>query len=127
MARDCAVPGLVRRYRPSIGAVLGATVLAGVALALLPHPEQYSIQEAARQPDAQAHYVLGQMYAAGITVRKDPVRAHMWLSVAADGGHDEAARLRDTLALRMTRRDILQASRMTRKRHGDPTFLSVSQ
>ena len=51
----------------------------------------------------------GQMYAAGIAVRKDPIRAHMWLSVAAIRGHEGAARLRDTLALSMTRRDIFRA------------------
>jgi TPR repeat protein len=56
------------------------------------------IQRAADQGFARAQWDIGMLYAQGNNVRKDPIAAHAWLSLAADGGHKPARRARDDLA-----------------------------
>lgn len=52
--------------------------------------------------DADAQYYLGTLYAEGLGVSRDAVRAHAWLSCAAKGGRGErAAELRERLAAQM--------------------------
>lgn len=61
--------------------------------------------------DADAQYMLGRMYEAGSGTLQDFVEAHKWYNLAAAAGHRHAATARDTLAGRMTAKQIAQAQR----------------
>jgi len=65
--------------------------------------------KAADQGNANAQFVLGEMYRTGEGVRKDPVQAHVWFNLAAIRGRKDAAEARDSLARKMTSRQIAQA------------------
>ena len=69
--------------------------------------------------DARAQLNLGTMYFDGEGVSKSNVNAHMWLNLSAarlpasDGGErDQAARLRDAMAKKMTPAEIDQAQKL---------------
>lgn len=98
------------RYRPPDRDCAAGAVLAIVPVALLPAPEALRVQEAARQGGPATRDVLGPGVAQGIRVRQNPVRATLWLRVAAADGHEHTAVLRDTLAEQSTLRDLVQSS-----------------
>lgn len=56
----------------------------------------------------------GLEYCAGANDEYDLVEAHMWLSIAAMRGSDDAKRLRVEIATEMTRREITSAQRKAR-------------
>ncbi len=66
----------------------------------------------AKAGDADAQYYLGTLYAEGLGVSRDDVRAHAWLTCAAQGADEgPAAKLRDRLAARMPRAQVDAARR----------------
>jgi len=69
------------------------------------------LEQPANQGDARAQRLLGLMYRDGQGVSPDPVRAYMWLDLAAANGQDAAAGERDSLAQRMTADQKAQAQR----------------
>jgi len=66
-------------------------------------------RKAAEQGDAVSQFRIGQAYALGLGVARDDVFAHMWLSLAAAGGFDEAKKARDELASGMTATELARA------------------
>jgi hypothetical protein len=69
------------------------------------------------QVDTAAQTTLGLMYAAGRSVPRDYVQAHMWLNLAASGASDAKTRdiavtARDEAAATMTPAQIAEAQRM---------------
>ena len=71
-------------------------------------------RRAADQGDARAQNNLGILYSEGQGVTTDYVSAHKWLNLAATQGHEDARRLRDTIAARMSTEEILEAQRAAR-------------
>jgi TPR repeat protein len=67
---------------------------------------------AAEQGHAHAQGDLGVMYYKGWGVPKDYVLAYMWFILAAAQGDEEAVKLRDIVAGRMTPAQIAEAQRM---------------
>lgn len=66
---------------------------------------------AADQGDSDAQHNLGYLYAGGRGVGQDFIQGHMWYNIAAAHGSAGAAGKRDTLAGRMTNRQIAEAER----------------
>ncbi|MFC5512579.1 tetratricopeptide repeat protein [Massilia jejuensis] len=56
-------------------------------------------EQAAEQGHALAQYNLGGMYGSGLGVARDPVRAYMWMLLAAEAG-DSAANVNKTIVAR---------------------------
>ena len=69
----------------------------------------------AEQGDASAQTNLGVMYAAGLGVPQDYVSAHMWFNLAAATGDEEARKVRELVAARMTREQIAEAQARARE------------
>ena len=64
----------------------------------------------AEQGDAKAQFNLGLMYAKGIGVAQDYVKAHMWWNIATiDRGSENATLYRDDIAKKMTAAQIEKA------------------
>jgi hypothetical protein len=63
--------------------------------------------------------MLGTLYATGQGVGKDPVQAHMWLTLAGSQGNEaarqNALRTRDLLAEQMTPAQIREAEKLARE------------
>ncbi len=66
----------------------------------------------AERGDNRSQYWLGIMYFEGKGVPEDLVRAHMWLSLAAQGGNRGARIGRDGIADRMSAAEIAEAERL---------------
>lgn len=66
-------------------------------------------EAAAKKGDTASQYMLGDMYAQGLTVPASYVDAHMWYNIAAIWGHDRAALARTRLEPRMTGHQIAAA------------------
>jgi TPR repeat protein len=66
---------------------------------------------AADQGDSDAQHNLGYLYAGGRGVGQDFIQGHMWYNIAAAHSSTGAAGKRDTLAGRMTNRQIAEAER----------------
>ncbi len=81
--------------------------------------------KAAEQGDAEAQYNLGLMYATGIGVREDHVKAYKWLVLAWVGTSDAknldrvkwkiAKRLRERLQGNMTEEQLAEGERLASK------------
>ena len=74
----------------------------------------------AEEGDAFAQYNLGLIYAAGLGVPRDDVRAHMWFSLAAPhfssgAGHDAVVNNRGVVAKRMSPAQIAEARKLARE------------
>ena len=67
---------------------------------------------AAEQGNAIAQGKLGVMYALGDGVIRDNVYAHMWGNLGASNGNKNGAKLRDSVAKRMTPADVSKAQRL---------------
>lgn len=75
----------------------------------------------AAQGDAEAQFILGDMYANGQGVVQDFVQAHKWYNLAAAHGARGAARVRDDLAARMTAEQVAEAQKLAREwKPGEP-------
>jgi hypothetical protein len=64
--------------------------------------------------DADAMFILGDMYANGQGVTQDPVQAHKWYNLATAHGAKGAAQVRDQLAARMTAVQVADAQGLAR-------------
>ncbi len=69
----------------------------------------------ADQGFASAQNNLAKMYRRGEGVPQDDVLAHLWWSLAAAQGHENARRARDRLAARMTRAQVADTQRLARE------------
>ncbi len=99
------------------------------ALGLIYHnslgvPQDYGeaarwFRKAADQGHSLAQFTLGAMYNVGQSVPQDYVMAHMWINLAASSatGDDQKqyARERDTIAAKMTPRQVAEAQRLARE------------
>jgi TPR repeat protein len=77
---------------------------------------------AADQGDAAAQGMLGVMYVHGEGVPQDYVQAHMWLNLAASRypasgkvARDDAVKVRDQIASKMTPEQIAEAQKLARE------------
>ena len=61
-----------------------------------------------------AQHGLARLYETGLGVPQSHVMAHVWYSLAASHGHELAARHRDAVAERMTRKQRAKAERISR-------------
>ncbi|MBT4890338.1 MAG: hypothetical protein HON65_12375 [Rhodospirillales bacterium] len=68
-------------------------------------------EKAANQMNSFAQYKLGLLHLKGSGVPKDIVLAHMWLDLAASNGNTSAKKVRDTLASKMSRENLLEAQK----------------
>ncbi len=71
--------------------------------------------KAAAQGYAKAQSNLAIMYANGQGVPQDNVYAHMWSNLAAVDGGENASKIRDIIAKRMTTADISKAQSLARE------------
>jgi hypothetical protein len=73
------------------------------------------LRMAAEQRYADAQNFLGMMYVGGVVVPQDYVIAHMWFDLAVASGRQDAAKIRDTIAARMTPAQIAEAQKLARE------------
>ena len=71
--------------------------------------------KAAEQGDAVAQAALGGRYMSGGGVPEDDVQGYAWLNLAAAQGHGAAKDLRDLIRKRMTREQIAEGQKLSRK------------
>lgn len=69
----------------------------------------------AEKGDPRPQYRLGVMRHKGQGLKKDDIRAYMWLTLAADHGIRAAERLRDRISITMTQAEIDRALEMARQ------------
>jgi uncharacterized RDD family membrane protein YckC len=72
-------------------------------------------RSAAESGHALAQFNLGRIYLKGGAVPQDCVQSYAWLSLAADGGVDEASKILLKLEKLMTPSQLSQANRITRE------------
>jgi TPR repeat protein len=76
-------------------------------------------RKAAEQGDAQAQYNLGLMYDKGQGVPQNYILAHMWFNLAVSAlegkGRNDAEKIRDLVASKMTPAQIAEAERLARE------------
>src|SRR3990172_11424414 len=69
----------------------------------------------AGQGDADAQFILGDMYAQGQGVTQDHVQAYKWYEIASQNGARHAPAARDALKSKMSAEDINQAQQLARE------------
>jgi TPR repeat protein len=72
-------------------------------------------RKAADQAFGPAQAGLCVMYANGRGVPQDLVLAHMWCDLAAAGDYKDAIKFRDSIASKMTPKQITEAQRLARE------------
>ena len=72
-------------------------------------------RQAAKQGDAGAQYNLGAMYANGEGVPEDDIQAYAWISLASAQGVENAKKVKESLTGEMTRAEIAEAQKLSRK------------
>ena len=72
-------------------------------------------QKAAEQGHAEAQINLGVMYGTGEGVPEDQVLAYAWFSMAAAQGNESAKQGKEIVAATMTRTEIAEAQKLSRK------------
>ncbi|MGB3097213.1 MAG: tetratricopeptide repeat protein, partial [Candidatus Deferrimicrobiaceae bacterium] len=76
-------------------------------------------RKAGEQGDAQAQYNLGLMYDKGQGVPQNYILAHMWFNLAVSAlegkGRNDAEKIRDLVASKMTPAQIAEAERLARE------------
>ena len=65
----------------------------------------------AEEGNAAAQLLLGFMYERGQGVDQDYVQAHFWFNLAARQGEEQAAKMRDELASRMSAEQVAEANK----------------
>ncbi len=83
-------------------------------------PEDYAeavrwFRKAAEQGDALAQARLGVMYATGEGVPEDVIQAYAWISLASAQGVENAKEAKEILTGEMTRAEIAEAQKLSRK------------
>jgi uncharacterized protein len=77
------------------------------------YPEAFKLySQAAQKGHALAQYNLGLMYLTGNSTPKDPVKAYMWLSLAASQKVPEAVKNRDYLETKMPPSQLADARKL---------------
>ncbi len=74
-----------------------------------------AVKKAAEQGHADAQANLGFMYARGNGVPEDDIQAYAWISLASAQGVDSAKNAKETLTGEMTRAEIAEAQKLSRK------------
>ncbi len=69
---------------------------------------------AAEQGHSEAQAGLGGMYGTGRGLPQSNVQAHLWFNLAAAQGLEQASKLRDIVAEKMTPAQITEAQRLAR-------------
>ena len=77
-------------------------------------------RRAAEQGHAEAQFGLGLMYSTGKGVPQDYVAAHLFFNLAGAKGDEDARKIRDQLAAKMTVAQIAEARRRARERKPPP-------
>ena len=72
-------------------------------------------RQAAEQGLALAQFNLGVMYANGEGVPEDDIQAYAWISIAAAQGVENAINAKEILTGEMTRAEIAEAQKLSRK------------
>jgi TonB family protein len=89
------------------------------------------LMKAAEQGNALAQYNAGESYRSGAGVKQDYVQAYKWFSLAASaegGKREEAAKLRDQVAGKMTPEQMLQARQLVMEwRSAHPQILATGR
>ena len=55
------------------------------------------------------------MYAKGQSVKSDKISGHMWLNIAATGGHKNAVKARGMVAGKMSSSDVVKAQERAKR------------
>jgi TPR repeat protein len=88
----------------------------GFAAAMLADIEDTEGQRRrAYEGDAHGQYRLGMACRAGWGVPQDLVQAHLWMTLAAEQGHEEAQSLREIFARPMTPEQLGESERLARQ------------
>ena len=72
-------------------------------------------RQAAEQGHVSAQYNLGAMYANGEGVPEEDIKAYAWISIAAAQGAENAKKAKEILTGEMTRVEIAEAQKLSRK------------
>ena len=72
-------------------------------------------RQATEQGHAAAQQNLGTMYAYGEGVPEDDIQAYAWISIAAAQGAENAKNAKERLTGEMTRAEIAEAQKLSRK------------
>ena len=83
-------------------------------------PEDYAeaarwYRKAAEQGHVAAQFMLGVMYAIGEGVPEDDIQAYAWISLASAQGVENAKNSKERLTGEMTRAEIAEAQKLSRK------------
>ncbi len=72
-------------------------------------------RKAAERGYTRAQYKLGIMYAYGVGVPEDDIQAYAWISLASAQGVENAKNAKERLTGEMTRAEIVEAQKLSRK------------
>ncbi len=72
-------------------------------------------RKAAEQGDAAAQFTLGGMYYFGQGVKKNDLKAYLWINLAAAQGDEEAIKIRDEFVKTLTPSQIEEGQRLARE------------
>ena len=61
-----------------------------------------------------AQYGLGMLYGAGQGVKRDLIKAHLWLNLAVSGGYVGATQPLDAIASQMNEAELIRARQLAR-------------
>jgi len=106
---------LADRGDPEAAFRLGAMYERGVGVSAEPSQAVKWYQRAADQGHAKAQFALGRLYADGRGILQDYVEAHKWLNLASSKGDQQAAKLRDKIAVQMTPAQVAEAQRLAKE------------
>lgn len=67
---------------------------------------------AAKRGDVAAQFRLGLIYARGLGVHRDPVKALAWLTIASSHGHQEAEKQMVQLSLQLSENQLSCSQRL---------------
>ncbi len=81
------------------------------------------LQPLADGGNSRSQFLVGNMYARGLGVPKDFETAYMWLNLAAAGGQEDAATLRDEIEESMTNDQLMRAQEQSRQWQAKPALL----
>lgn len=72
-------------------------------------------EKSAEQQYSPARYRLGEIYYKGLGVKKNLIRAHMWINLAASKGHPKSRKFLSEIEGKITRDQLIEARRLARK------------
>lgn len=109
--------GISQRFKRAQKGDAASQLIVGMRYLELRNYDQalHWLEKSAAQGNVEAQMYLGDAYARGKGVSIDLVKAHMWLSLAAAGGGDEAKNRFQYLVSKMTPGQIAEAQRATRR------------